>query len=51
MAVRDNKIAADSIGISTSHYKLLAFVVSAGVRRHGGHAVRDELLHRNRCQV
>ena len=29
MAVRDNKIAADSIGISTSHYKLLAFVVSA----------------------
>ena len=29
MAVRDNKIAADSIGISTSNYKLLAFVVSA----------------------
>ena len=29
MAVRDNKIAADSIGISVSHYKLLAFVVSA----------------------
>ena len=31
MAVRDNKIAADSIGISTSHYKLLAFVVSAAL--------------------
>lgn len=29
MAVRDNKIAADSIGIATTHYKLLAFVVSA----------------------
>ena len=29
MAVRDNKIAADSIGISVTHYKLLAFVVSA----------------------
>ena len=25
MAVRDNKIAADSIGISVTHYKLLAF--------------------------
>ncbi|MDO4269375.1 MAG: branched-chain amino acid ABC transporter permease [Eubacteriales bacterium] len=29
MSVRDNKIAADSIGISTTRYKLLAFVVSA----------------------
>lgn len=29
MAVRDNKIAADSIGISVTNYKLLAFVVSA----------------------
>lgn len=29
MSVRDNKIAADSIGISTTHYKLLAFVISA----------------------
>lgn len=29
MAVRDNKIAADSIGISVTHYKLLVFVVSA----------------------
>lgn len=29
MAVRDNKIAADSIGISTTHYKLMAFVISA----------------------
>ena len=29
MAVRDNKIAANSIGISVTRYKLLAFVVSA----------------------
>ena len=29
MSVRDNKIAADSIGISTTHYKLMAFVISA----------------------
>ena len=29
MAVRDNKIAAESIGIATTHYKLLAFVISA----------------------
>jgi branched-chain amino acid transport system permease protein len=29
MAVRDNKIAADSIGISTTRFKLLAFVISA----------------------
>lgn len=29
MAVRDNKIAADSIGVSTTRYKLLAFVISA----------------------
>ena len=29
MSVRDNKIAADSIGISTTNYKLMAFVISA----------------------
>ena len=29
MAVRDNKIAADSIGISTTKFKLMAFVISA----------------------
>lgn len=29
MSVRDNKIAAESIGISVTHYKLLAFVISA----------------------
>lgn len=29
MSVRDNKIAADSIGIPTTRYKLMAFVISA----------------------
>ena len=29
MAVRDNKIAAESIGLSVTRYKLLAFVISA----------------------
>lgn len=29
MAIRDNRIAADSIGISTTRYKLMAFVISA----------------------
>lgn len=29
MSVRDNKIAAESIGISVTRYKLLAFVISA----------------------
>ena len=29
MAVRDNKIAADSVGVSTTKFKLMAFVVSA----------------------
>ena len=29
MAVRDNKIAADSMGISTNRFKLMAFVISA----------------------
>ncbi len=29
MCVRDNEIAADSIGINTTHYKLMAFVISA----------------------
>ena len=29
MAVRDNRIAADSVGISTTRFKLMAFVISA----------------------
>ncbi len=30
MAVRDNRIAAESVGISTTKYRMIAFVVSAG---------------------
>lgn len=29
MALRDNRIAAESVGISVTKYKLMAFVVSA----------------------
>ena len=36
MAVRDNKIAADSIGISTTRYKLMAFVISAALAGMAG---------------
>ena len=31
MSIRDNKIAAESIGISVTRYKLLAFAISAGM--------------------
>ena len=36
MAVRDNKIAADSIGISTTRFRLLAFVISASLAGMAG---------------
>ena len=36
MAVRDNRIAAESIGINISRYKLLAFTISAGLAGLGG---------------
>ena len=36
MSVRDNQIAAESIGVSTTHYKLLAFVVSAALAGMAG---------------
>lgn len=36
MSVRDNRIAADSIGISTIRYKLLAFVISAALAGMAG---------------
>ena len=29
MALRDNRIAAESVGISVTKYKMMAFVVSA----------------------
>ena len=36
MSVRDNRIAAESIGISVTRYKLLAFVVSAALAGMAG---------------
>ncbi len=36
MALRDNKIAAQSVGINSSKYKLLAFVVSAAMAGMAG---------------
>ncbi|MBQ6334198.1 MAG: branched-chain amino acid ABC transporter permease [Erysipelotrichaceae bacterium] len=36
MACRDNKIAASSVGVSTTNYKLLAFVISAALAGMAG---------------
>lgn len=36
MAIRDNRIAVDSIGIPATRYKLLAFVISATLAGMGG---------------
>ncbi len=36
MSIRDNRIAAESIGINVTRYKLLAFVVSAALAGVGG---------------
>ncbi len=36
MAIRDNRIAAESIGINITKYKLMAFTVSAGLAGIGG---------------
>ncbi|MBR2527928.1 MAG: branched-chain amino acid ABC transporter permease [Blautia sp.] len=36
MAIRDNRIAADSIGLNITHYKLMAFTVSAALTGAAG---------------
>ncbi|MGM9613190.1 MAG: branched-chain amino acid ABC transporter permease [Butyricicoccus sp.] len=36
MAVRDNAIAAESMGVAVTHYKLLAFVISAALAGMAG---------------
>ncbi len=36
MAVRDNQIAADSVGVSVTRYKLMAFVISAAIAGMAG---------------
>jgi len=36
MAIRDNRIAAESVGIPITKYKLLAFTISAAIAGTGG---------------
>lgn len=36
MAIRDNRIAAESVGINITSYKLLAFTISAAIAGAGG---------------
>ena len=36
MAARDNRIAAESVGISVTKYKMIAFVVSAALAGAAG---------------
>jgi branched-chain amino acid transport system permease protein len=36
MSIRDNRIAAESIGINVTKYKMLAFVISAAIAGAGG---------------
>ena len=36
LAVRDNRIAAESVGISTTKYRMIAFVVSAALAGAAG---------------
>jgi len=48
MAARDNRIAAESVGISVTKYKMIAFVVSAALAGAAGlrrHQVRLQYLH------
>ena len=45
MAVRDNRIAAESIGVNITKYKLMAFTVSAALAGACRYAVCHELLH------
>ena len=36
MAIRDNRIAAESVGLNVTRFKLLAFTISAGIAGVGG---------------
>ena len=51
MAVRDNKIAAESIGLSVTRYKLLAFVISAVFAGMAGTLYAMNFCHRHRIQI
>lgn len=36
MAIRDNRIAAESVGINITKFKLMAFTISAAIAGAGG---------------
>ena len=44
MALRDNRIAAESVGINVTKYKLMAFVTSAALAGAAGALYGHELL-------
>ena len=46
MAIRDNRIAAEGVGVNVTKYKMMAFVTSAGMAGAAGVRFRHELLHR-----
>ena len=51
MAIRDNRIAAESVGMNITKYKLMAFVTSAALAGAAGALVRHELFHHRGQQV
>ena len=51
MAIRDNRIAAESIGINVTKYKLLAFTVSRRPGRCGGSSVLPQSFQPDGKQV
>ena len=45
MAIRDNRIAAESVGINITKYKLMAFTISAALGRCGRRSVCTQPGH------
>ena len=50
-AIRDNRIAAESIGIHITKYKLMAFTISAAIAGMGGALYAHNLSHLWQRQV
>lgn len=46
LAIRENEIAADTMGIDTTKYKVMAFTLGAAFAGHGGRALLALLFHR-----
>ena len=45
MAIRDNRIAAESVGINITKYKLMAFYDICGDGRSGRRALRSQSVY------